>query len=73
MFVRKSLKITVKNNDYKNCKNEIISIIQVSHQPDIDKIYLYAKVPYEAKYQLLIKIILSNSKKWVLFASMKAL
>ena len=73
MFVRKMLKITVKNNDYKNCKNEIISITQVSHQPDIDKIYLYAKVPYEAKYQLLIKVILSNSKKWVLFASMKAL
>ena len=73
MFVRKRLKITVKNNDYKNCKNEIISITQVSHQPDIDKIYLYAKVPYEAKYQLLIKVILPNSKKWVLFASMKAL
>ena len=26
----------------------------MSHQPDIDKIYLYAKDPYEAKYQLLI-------------------
>ena len=25
-----------------------------SHQLDIDKIYLYAKDPYEAKYQLLI-------------------
>ena len=24
------------------------------HQPDIDKIYLYAKVPYEAKNQFLI-------------------
>ena len=24
-------------------------------QPDIDKIYLYAKDPYEAKYQFLIK------------------
>ena len=24
------------------------------HQPDIDKIYLYAKDPYEAKYKLLI-------------------
>ena len=23
----------------------------ISHQPDIDKIYLYAKDPYEAKYQ----------------------
>ena len=26
----------------------------ISHQPDIDKIYLYAKDQYEAKYQLLI-------------------
>ena len=25
------------------------------NQPDIDKIYLYAKDPYEAKYQFLIK------------------
>ena len=25
-----------------------------SHQPDIDNIYLYAKDPFEAKYQLLI-------------------
>ena len=24
----------------------------ISHQPDTDKIYLYAKDPYEAKYQL---------------------
>ena len=26
----------------------------ISHEPDIDKIYLYARDPYEAKYQLLI-------------------
>ena len=26
-----------------------------NNQPDIDKIYLYAKDPYEAKYQYLIK------------------
>ena len=26
----------------------------IVHQPDIDKIHLYAKVPYEAKYQFLI-------------------
>ena len=30
----------------------------INHQPDIDKIYLYAKDPYEAKYQFLI-----NKKK----------
>ena len=26
----------------------------IYYQPDIDKIYLYAKYPYEAKYQFLI-------------------
>ena len=26
----------------------------ISHEPDINKIYFYAKDPYEAKYQLLI-------------------
>ena len=26
----------------------------INNQPDIDKIYLYAKDPYETKYQLLI-------------------
>ena len=29
----------------------------IDNQPDIDKIYLYAKDPYEAKYQFLIKKI----------------
>ena len=28
----------------------------IENEPDIDKIYLYAKDPYEAKYQYLIKI-----------------
>ena len=27
----------------------------INQQPDTDKIYLYAKDPYEAKYQFLIK------------------
>ena len=27
----------------------------INNQPDIDKIYLYAKDPYENKYQFLIK------------------
>ena len=26
----------------------------INHEPDIDKIYLYVKDPFEAKYQLLI-------------------
>ena len=33
-------------------KNALLNLI--NNQPDIDKIYLYAKDPYEAKYQLLI-------------------
>ena len=32
--------------------NALINLI--NHEPDIDKIYLYAKDPYEAKYQFLI-------------------
>ena len=26
----------------------------INHQPDVDKIYLYAKDPYEAKFKFLI-------------------
>ena len=33
--------------------NAILNLI--NNQPDIDKTYLYAKDPYEAKYQYLIK------------------
>ena len=32
--------------------NPLLNLI--NNQPDIDKIYLYAKDPYEAKYQYLI-------------------
>ena len=35
----------------------------ISQQPDIDKIYLYIKSPYEAKYQLLIHKGKSTSSK----------
>ena len=35
------------------CRNKGITIFS-KPQPDIDKIYLWAKDPYEAKYQLLI-------------------
>ena len=34
--------------------NLLLNLIE--NQPDIDKIYLYAKDPYEAKYQYLINI-----------------
>ena len=35
----------------------------INHQSDIDKIYLYAKDPYEAKYQLLINTRESTALK----------
>ena len=34
--------------------NVLLNLIE--KQPDIDRVYLYAKDPYEAKYQYLIKI-----------------
>ena len=34
--------------------NVLLNLIE--NQPDIDQIYLYAKDPYEAKYQYLINI-----------------
>ena len=33
-------------------KNQLLNL--TNHKSDIDKIYLYAKDPYEAKYQFLI-------------------
>ena len=33
--------------------NALLNLI--NNQPDIDKIYLYAKDPYEEKYQFLLK------------------
>ena len=38
--------------------NALLNLI--NNQPDIDKIYVYARYPYEAKYQYLIK---KNLKK----------
>ena len=39
----------------------------INQQPDIDKIYLYAKDPYEAKYQLLINKIESRKYRLKVF------
>ena len=56
--------------------NALLNIM--NHQPDTDKIHLYPKGPYEAKYQLLInkrenvgfndsKEILNNWMIWIIF------
>ena len=37
----------------------------INNEPDIDKIYLHAKDPYEAKYQLLINEIENTGLKYL--------
>ena len=54
----------ISDHPYRKA-NALLNLI--NYQPDIDKIYLYAKDPYEAKYQYLIKMstkILMNTM-WI--------
>ena len=37
----------------------------INHKPDIDKIYIYAKDPYEAKYRLLINRRVNTDLKYL--------
>ena len=46
-------KILIIGGSGSGKRNSLFNLI--NHQPDIDKICLYAKYPYEAKYQFLIK------------------
>ena len=52
----------IKNKFYYGKTNTLLNLI--NNQPDIDKIYQYAKDPYEAKYQYLInkreKVVLDH-------------
>ena len=45
-------RILIKGGSGYGKTNALLNLI--NNQPDIDKIYLYAKDPYEAKYQFLI-------------------
>ena len=45
-------RILIKGGSLSGKTNALLNLI--NNQPDIDKIYLYAKDPYEAKYQFLI-------------------
>ena len=47
-----SIRISLVGGSGSGKANALLNLI--NHEPDIDKIYLYAKDPYEAKYQLLI-------------------
>ena len=44
-------------------KNSLLNLI--NHEPDIDEINLYAKDPFEGKYQLLINKIESTGMKYL--------
>ena len=46
-----------------NLENVLLYLI--SHDPDVDKIYLYGKDPFEVKYQLLINKIKNTSLKYL--------
>ena len=43
----------INNRGFRTWKKNVLLNL-IKNQPDIDKIYLYAKDPYEAKYQYLI-------------------
>ena len=45
-------RILITGSSVSGKTNALLNLI--NNQPDIDKIYLYAKDPYEAKYQFLI-------------------
>ena len=47
-------RILIKEGSGSGKTNALLNLIE--NQPDIEKIYLYAKDPYEAKYQYLINI-----------------
>ena len=46
-------KILLIRSSGSGIKNALLNLI--NNQPDIDKIYLYAKDPFEVKYQYLMK------------------
>ena len=46
-------RILITGGSRSGKKNSLFNLI--NQQPDIDKVYLYAKDPYEAKYQIYIK------------------
>ena len=47
-------RIMFENHKDSLFNNKIILLNLIENQQDIDKIYLYAKDPYKAKYQYLI-------------------
>ena len=57
--------LSIQNIDYEDSNSGKIDLLfnLINHQTDIHKIYLYAKDPNEAKYQLLINKLESTGLK----------
>ena len=53
IYSRSSIRILIIGGSGSGKRNALWNLI--NNQSDIDKTYLYAKDPYEAKYQFLIK------------------
>ena len=67
-------RILITEDSGSGKSNSLLNLI--NNEADIDKIYLYAKDPYEAKYQLLIKKLgntgvkyLNDSKAFIEFSN----
>ena len=53
MIIQMKILVTLIVGGYRSWKkNALLNLI--NNQPDIDKVYLYAKDPYNVKYQYLI-------------------
>ena len=52
IYSRSSIRRLIIGESGSGKTNALLNLI--NHQPDIDKIYLYVKDPFEAKYQYLI-------------------
>ena len=63
-----SYRILIVGGSGSRKTNALLNLI--NHEPDIDKIYLYAKDPYEAKYKFLINKPESTGLKY--FNDLKA-
>ena len=59
----RSYRILIVGGSGSGKTNALLNLI--NHEPDIDKIYSYAKDPYEAKYQLLINKRESTGLKYL--------
>ena len=54
MIIQMKILVTLIVGGYRSWKKKNALLNLINNQPDIDKVYLYAKDPYNVKYQYLI-------------------